>query len=130
MCNLCDGTDPNKCAYASTCSECHEKYFGNGYNETKLPCPSCLKKQQAASISNSKWYLVRKDRDTNPRTIYVLLITFKTATQADVYAELGLLYGYHPTHGYQIIQHQEDEKEGLAQVVYMTARPTMLGEVK
>lgn len=119
MCNLCDGTDPNKCAYASTCSICEKKYFGNGYNETKLPCPDCLKKGLAASISKSLWYLVRKDRETKPWTFYVLTPSFKTATQADVYAELKLLHGYHPTHGYAIIQHQEDEAVGLAHIVYM-----------
>jgi reverse gyrase len=105
--------------YASTCSVCGTKYFGNGYNETKLPCHACLKKQQAALISKSQWYLVKKDREMKPWAFYVLMLTFKTATLADVYAELNQLHGYHPTHGYAIIQHQDDVAVGLAQIIYI-----------
>lgn len=106
-------------AYASTCSVCGEKYFGNGYNETQLPCPACLKKQQAASIKPSQWYLVRKDRSMQPWAHYVYAIPFNTATLADTYAELHALAGYHPVHGFQVQQYQEDESAGLAQVIYL-----------
>lgn len=135
MCDVCDGTgsyldacceehaleyeEEQHSAYLSTCSVCGNKYSGNGYNETKLPCPACLKKQRAASISKSAWYLVRKDREMKPWAFYVYGYSFKTATQADVYAEMYGLHGYHPTHGYAIIQHQEDEAAGLAQIIYM-----------
>ena len=132
VCDVCDGLgtyldacceehalEDEQSHYASTCNTCGEKYFGNGYNETELPCPSCKKKQQAASISKSQWYLVRKDRDMKPWAFYVLMLTFKTATLADVYAELNQMHGNHPTHGYAINQHQDDEAAGLAQIIYM-----------
>lgn len=117
-------------AYLSTCSVCHQKYAGNGYNETKLPCPDCKKKQQAASIASSQWYLVRKDRNMQPWAHYVLMLSFKTATLADTYAALHQLPGYHPVHGYSIYQYQEDETDGLAQIIYLDAPHPKRNEIR
>lgn len=124
MCELCNG-NVNECAYASTCQQCGKKYFGNGYGNVELPCPDCLKSQQAKSISKSKWYLVRREFGRNSPTFNVLLLTFKTASQADVYAELKGYPHYLPIRGEGVIERQVDESLGLAKINYITAPNTV-----
>jgi hypothetical protein len=123
MCQFCND-NPNECAYASTCSVCGKKYFGNGYGNVELPCFTCLKSQQAKSISKSRWYLVRRELGIKRIWIFnVLLFGFKTAAQAEVYAARYYPL-YIPIRGAGVIERQIDESLGLVKIVYITAPNT------
>lgn len=120
MCNYCND-NPDQCPYASTCSVCHKKYFGNGYAETKLPCPECKHKQDAASIKPRLWYLVRKDHSVTPWVFNIWMNSFRTMSQANAYSELhGITDLYIPMRGMSIIDWQTDEAMNLAKLVYLS----------
>lgn len=72
-------------------------------------------------FNKSLWYLVRKDRQSKPWTFFVILLSFKTATQADTWAELYGYSNYFPMKGRDILEKQKDEAAGLANLRYITA---------
>lgn len=71
-------------------------------------------------INKSLWYLVRKDRQSKPWNYFIVLLTFKTATQADLWADLYRYTNYFPMKGKDILEKQKDESAGLAKLIYIS----------
>lgn len=72
-------------------------------------------------INKSLWYLVRKDRLSKPWNYFIILLTFKTATQADIWADLYGYKNFFPMKGKDILEKKKDESAGLAKLIYVSA---------